>query len=109
MLRLWDAASRLASGAPGWLGQVPKAAPLLGRAASTREGGKQVGWCLLLSMSSTTAFVQCLFATCFYCLFFKKKKRLHLFIHERHRERQREALPVGSPTWDSILGPQVKA
>ena len=38
--------------------------------------------------------------------------RFYLFIHERHRERGRDIgrgrsrLPVGSPMWDSIPGPQ---
>ena len=40
------------------------------------------------------------------------KKRFYLFIHERHRERGRDTgrgrsrLHAGSPTWDSIPGPQ---
>ena len=39
-------------------------------------------------------------------------KRFYLFIHERHTERGRDTgrgrsrLPVGSPMWDSIPGPQ---
>ena len=38
--------------------------------------------------------------------------RLYLFIHERHREgdrdtgRGRSRLPTGSPMWDLIPGPQ---
>ena len=47
------------------------------------------------------------------CLFFLMLPlRFYLFIHERHRERGRDSgrgrsrLPVGSPKWDSIPGPQ---
>ena len=33
------------------------------------------------------------------------KKIFYLFIHERHRQREKQA-PCGSPTWDSILRPR---